>query len=172
MTKILPTFQITPSMAIHFARKQHLQVTREQAEQWLVRNRREIERRLKPLADELVENILADVTLWEWPDPAFNKAYRLIEDAIDGAAYDYAERSSLQFSSASLNEDEMHRLTRAFLAHTGREPNNQLTAVRLSFAPAGADLLRNWPEDSYKCKLVYEDGGVVASIQGTPASLS
>ena len=60
MSENLPSIQVTPAMAIRFAKHQ-LKVSRIDAEQWLARNRKEIERRLVEAAQDTIEDVLADV---------------------------------------------------------------------------------------------------------------
>jgi hypothetical protein len=164
MSENLPTIQVTPAMAVRFARKQQLKVTSVQAREWLIRNRKEIERRLSDAAQDAIEDVLMDITLWECPEPAFDEMYRKIDAALSEAIGNHEDSNRVQLSSMSWDEDEMQDRVRCFLRHKGTGRKTLYLVVDLSFAEVDGDPTSHHPEIPYLMRLTCENGKLSATF--------
>lgn len=164
MSKQLPTIQITPAMAVRFARKCHFAASTATASSWLLRNKIEIERRLLERAQCAIEDVLFDVTLWEWPDPEANKMHHQIEDAIFEAIAKHEEAFNLESMCESTDEEKMKKIVRSFLRHRGTKAKKAFLVVSLSFRKTDSLPSADCPEVPYLVELTYYRGSVSAIL--------
>ncbi len=60
-------------MVKRMAAKQNIKVTTEDAVRWLLRHKRRIENNLCCATVEQLQDVLFDITIVGWPNPAFNR---------------------------------------------------------------------------------------------------
>ncbi len=164
MKRELPKIEITPRMAVRFARTEGLKVTIAQASDWLQRNRKQIESRLAERASEIIKEVLLDITDWEWPDPVFNRMYRAVLQAIEDAAADYENSHNCMLKSESWITEELHRVVRRLIRYRGSKPKSLLLRVGLSFSPLESKEPAECAELPFMVELTYLDGKVRAQI--------
>jgi hypothetical protein len=165
MKQNLPIIQVTPAAAVRLSRKKRLKVTTLEARQWLLRHRKAIERRLADAAQGAINDALEEIMFTEWPEPAFNKMYHQIEDALNEAIEKHEESHRLQLLSICWHPAEMHDRVRCFLRHKETKPKIAYWLVDLSFEEVDGDPTADHPEIPYLVKLIYEQGQVSATFE-------
>jgi len=115
----LPSVRVTPEDVIKFSKTRGQKPTTEDAEHWLSRHRRVIEGMMANVIQESLEEILQEATLRGYPDPAFDRQYRAIDDAIIAASEEYGEKIGQETYSGIHKEAEMMALVRRLMEHQG-----------------------------------------------------
>jgi len=156
--------QVTSAMAVKLARKIHLKTTTVEARAWLIRNKQEIEWRLREATQDAIEDVLNEITLCEWPKPAFDKIYRQIEMAVEDAIENYEESHNVESRTMTLDEKKLCEKAHTFLRYKGVKPKRAWLAVDICFGQRGADRTVNQRQIPYMFELIYHDGKIRAAI--------
>jgi hypothetical protein len=107
MISRLPSVRITPENVIAFCKKRGQKPTEDEAEVWLSRHRKTIEEILKSVIEKELDQILNEAASEEYPDPAFDRQWRLIDDAVMAASDDYAQKIGKEHYGSSHTEAEL-----------------------------------------------------------------
>ena len=107
MSRRYPTVRITPTEVVEYFQARCQQPSIEDAERWLSSHKRCIEEMMNLVIKNGLERILEEATLMAYPDPAFDKQFRQIDDAIQAASDEYAHKMGLEQYSSSYEERDM-----------------------------------------------------------------
>jgi hypothetical protein len=116
MSHRYPSVRITAADVVEFSRTQGQQPSTENAERWLSLQRRCITEMMSNVVRDNLEQILGEAMLREYPDPAFDKQYKDIDEAIDTASDEYGQRMAKEWCSSSYETREMLEVVRRMLA--------------------------------------------------------
>lgn len=110
-----PVVIITPADVIGYCATRRQKPTTSEAQLWLERQRAEIEREICHAVRPILDNILDNVALIEYPDPRMNEKYRAVDGAIVEAINKYCEiigkeDHCISWSGASMQEVLRHLL--------------------------------------------------------------
>jgi hypothetical protein len=112
-----PCARITPADVVAYALAQGQQEpSLEDAQRWLSHQRRCIKGMMNNIVQDNLETILSEAMCTAYPDPAFDKQYRLIDEAIFIATDEYAQSLGKEYCSSSYQEREMLEVVRRMLA--------------------------------------------------------
>jgi hypothetical protein len=161
MTQRLPRFLITPSMAADVFRTYDLHLDIGTVRRWLLRHCREIEREFRYIPEQLIEDVVLNVCSQEWPDPAFDRMYKAVDQALSDAIADYQEAHLVQWTGSTWDEGEFCGIVHEFLAHSGEDPLTRRLMVHLLF---DADITVPLTGDLYTFNLTLAGSSVAAVV--------
>ena len=120
MSPRYPSVRITPADVVQYSQAQGQQPSIEDAERWLCRQRRCIREMMGNVVRDNLEQILGEAMLREYPDPAFDKLYREIDEAIFTAADEYARSVGKEYCGSSHQAREMLEVVQRMSAQKDR----------------------------------------------------
>lgn len=127
----LPSVRITPEDVISFCKKRGQKPTIEDAERWLVSQKKTIEGMMGNIIEENLGRILDEATLSAYPDPAFDRQYKAIDDALCNASEEYSEKIGKENYGSSHTEAEVIELVRRMM--TQQDQFSACIAYNLEF---------------------------------------
>jgi hypothetical protein len=107
MSRRYPIVRITPEDVIEFSRARHQQPSMNDAARWLSHRKRCIEEMMGVVIQNNLQRILDEATFMAYPDPAFDRRFREIDDTIQAASDAYGDRMDLELCSSSYEERDM-----------------------------------------------------------------
>lgn len=167
--KRLPKLEVTPAMLVNYSRKRGLRISRAQALSWLDRHREEIECALPECMDHAIDDALAEVCQSEWPEPRYDRMYKMVDSAIEHAVRNYETEHRVELESEVWNCDEMDRVVHSFLRHKGAKRKIASLRAQLAFSrPTPGDHAVTARESSIQLEFNGKD--VMATIGGVAAT--
>ena len=117
LERCLPCVQITTKDVISFCNERSQKPSPKDAKQWLLDNKRTIEREMRSAIREEIASIFDFVLFGGYVDPALNEQYQDFYLAVNAAMDDYAAKNCMELHEFSCDECHISELVELLLAN-------------------------------------------------------
>jgi hypothetical protein len=165
-----PRFEITPKHIVRFFAKEYrMRVSEADARSWLSLWGRTFAHRLKEITTPHLSDLFRQATLRDFPNRAFTRVYRKLDEAITCAMDEYGDRFGLEWKEGVSAEPERCRLVRYLMAAGTAQRREGILCEGITYCVASSD--QAGEQRMYRIHVTLQSRKVKARIMDPDESL-